>query len=74
MPWAVGGTRTVDCSACNGDFGSTIDNALAAQVAIIRNMLQLYSGSGRAPPMLRNIPSGNDVINITNDGTPARRL
>lgn len=70
---ALGGrrtTRTIDCSICNAGFGSTIDNALAAQVAVIRNMLQLDSGSGRAPPMLRNIPSGNDVINITNDGTP----
>jgi HNH endonuclease len=70
---ALGGCKTttrVDCSACNNLFGSTIDREAAQQVKILRNMLQLDSGAGRAPPMLRNIPSGNDVINLMNDGTP----
>jgi hypothetical protein len=70
---ALGGRKTttrVDCSACNGTFGSTIDAEVAAQVAVLRNMLQLDSGSGRAPPMLRNLESGNEIITITNDGTP----
>jgi hypothetical protein len=70
---ALGGrkeTRCVDCSACNGKFGSTIDAEVAKQVAVIRNALQLESGRGRAAPMLRNIQSGNDIINLMNDGTP----
>lgn len=70
---ALGGRKTakrVDCSACNGTFGSTIDNEVGKQVAVLRNMLQLDSGTGGQPPMLRKIQSGSDVINLTNDGTP----
>jgi hypothetical protein len=70
---ALGGrktTRRVDCSACNGKFGSTIDNEVGKQVAVLRNMLQLDSGTGSEPPMLRRIQSGNDIINLKNDGTP----
>jgi hypothetical protein len=63
-------TKRVDCSVCNGAFGSTIDDEVGKQVAVLRNMLQLDSGTGRAPPMLRNVQSGNDIINLTNDGTP----
>lgn len=70
---ALGGrktTPTVDCSECNGKFGSMIDNEVGQQVAVIRNMLQLDSGRGRPPPMIRNLPSGNDIINLTNESTP----
>jgi hypothetical protein len=70
---ALGGRKTtkrVDCSSCNGDFGSTIDNEVGKQVAILRNMLQLESGTGNEPPMLRKLRSGSEVINLTNDGTP----
>ncbi|QQN66753.1 HNH endonuclease [Bradyrhizobium diazoefficiens] len=70
---ALGGRKTttkVDCSACNSDFGSTIDKEVGEQVTILRNMLQLDSGTGRGPPMLRKIPSGSDLLNITNDGRP----
>ena len=70
---ALGGrkvTREIDCSECNGRFGSTIDNEVAQQVAVLRNMLHLDSGSGKAPPGLRNIQAGNDVITFTNDGIP----
>jgi hypothetical protein len=70
---ALGGRKTttrVDCSECNAKFGSTIDHEVAQQVAVLRNMLQLDSGSGRAPPMLRNLQSGNDIINLTNDCRP----
>jgi hypothetical protein len=70
---ALGGrktTRCVDCSECNGKFGNTIDNEVGQQVAVLRNMLQLDSGSGRAPPMLRNLESGEDIINVSKDGTP----
>lgn len=70
---ALGGRKTtkrVDCSACNGTFGSTIDNEVGKQVAVLRNMLQLDSGTGGAPPMLRKIQSGGDIINLKNDGTP----
>jgi cation transport regulator ChaC len=70
---ALGGRKTsrrIVCTPHNEEFGSTIDSALAGQVAIIRNMLQLESGTGNAPPMLKKIQSGEDVINIRSDGTP----
>jgi hypothetical protein len=70
---ALGGrktTKAVDCSACNNNFGSTIDAEVGKQVEVLRNMLQLDSGTGRAPPMLRKIQSGNDTINLLSDGTP----
>jgi hypothetical protein len=70
---ALGGRMTrnhVICSTCNERFGGTIDSALAAQVVLIRNLLQLESGTRNAPPMIRNIPSGNDVVHLQSDGTP----
>jgi hypothetical protein len=70
---ALGGRKTtgrVDCSACNGTFGSTIDDEIGKQVAVLRNALQLDSGTGRQPPMVRHVKSGNDIINLANDGTP----
>jgi hypothetical protein len=33
-------------------------------------MLHLESGTGNAPPMLKNIRAGNDVIRFTNEGIP----
>lgn len=73
LPNALGGrktTRRVICSACNNRFGGSIDKCLTSQVEVIRNLLQLQSGTGKAPPMLRNIRSGADTVNIRNDGTP----
>ena len=70
---ALGGRKTttrVDCSVCNEQFGSTIDKEVGEQVAVLRNMLQLKSGEGRPPPMLRKVSSGNNVINVKNDGSP----
>jgi HNH endonuclease len=70
---ALGGrktTKTVDCSACNNKFGGTIDAEVGKQVELLRNILQLDSGTGRAPPMLRKIQSGQDTINLLSDGTP----
>lgn len=70
---ALGGRKTtqrVVCSKHNGDFGETIDKALAKQVEELRNLLQLDSGTGKAPPMLRNLKSGSDTLNIRGDGTP----
>jgi hypothetical protein len=70
---ALGGRRTtrrVICSEHNNDFGGGIDNALAEQVEVLRNQLQLASGTGKSPPALRNIRAGAECINIGNDGTP----
>lgn len=70
---ALGGrktTRRVICSKHNGDFGETIDKALTKQVEEIRNLLQLDSGTGNSPPILRNVKSGSDTLNIRGDGTP----
>src|SRR5579872_7179203 len=68
---ALGGkmtTKRVLGSRCNGVFDSTIDNAAAKEVAILRNMLQLDSGTGKPPPMLRNVKAGGDTINFKSDG------
>jgi hypothetical protein len=69
---ALGGRKTshtVVCNFHNERFGSTIDKALADQVPIIRNMLHLESGTGKAAPMLRKIKAGDDILNIKGDGT-----
>ena len=63
-------TRRAICSDCNNRFGATIDAALADQVEVIRNLLQLQSGTGKQPPMLRNIRAGAKRINFRNDGKP----
>ena len=68
---ALGGRKTVTssiCSGCNNKFGSTIDKALAEQVAPIRNLLRLKSGSGDLPPALKKVQAGAHKINITGDG------
>ena len=73
LPNALGGrktTRKAICSDCNNKFGSSIDKSLTSQVEIIRNLLQLQSGSGKKPPMLRNIQSGENTVHFRNDGTP----
>jgi hypothetical protein len=70
---ALGGrkkTRKVDCTACNGLFGSTIDKEVAEQVVVIRNMLHLDSGTGQLPPMLKDIQAGKDVIRLSKAGQP----
>jgi len=70
---ALGGRKTttrVDCSTCNERFGGTIDAAIAEQVAVLRNHLQLESGSGKAPPGLGRQQAGNETIKINSDGSP----
>jgi hypothetical protein len=70
---ALGGRKTtkdVICSDCNQRFGSTIDAAIARQVAILRNLLQLESGTGNPPPGLGQRQSGKETIKIKSDGTP----
>ncbi|MBK8544981.1 MAG: HNH endonuclease [Caulobacteraceae bacterium] len=72
---ALGGrktTRNAICSDCNNRFGGTVDDILAQQAAVVRNMLQLKSGTGNAPPMLRNLQAGQERININSDGQPVR--
>jgi hypothetical protein len=69
---ALGGRRTtkrVICSQCNQRFGGSIDAALTRQVAVLRNHLQLESGTGKAPPGLGRIRAGNDTIKINGDGS-----
>jgi hypothetical protein len=70
---ALGGRKTsqvIICSNCNQTFGGTIDNAFASQVEFIRNLLQLKSGTGNPPPMLRGIQTSEEKLNIASDGTP----
>lgn len=70
---ALGGrktTRRVICSACNQTFGGRIDAAVGDQVAILRNQLQLESGTGKSPPSLGRLQAGSETIRINSDGTP----
>ncbi|MGH7025415.1 MAG: hypothetical protein ACREEB_17750 [Caulobacteraceae bacterium] len=70
---ALGGRKTTkraDCSHHNNAFGGGIDKAIADQVPVIRNLLQLESGAGKAPPALRKVRSAAGVINLRSDGTP----
>lgn len=70
---ALGGrktTRRAICSRCNNDFGGTIDDALTKQVEVLRNLLQLESGTGRPPPMLKGVQAGSDPVKIDRDGRP----
>jgi hypothetical protein len=70
---ALGGRKTthrVICSKHNNDFGGGIDDALADQVEVLRNHLQLESGTGKPPPALKNLQAGSERINIGSDGRP----
>lgn len=70
---ALGGrmtTRDAICSNHNNVFGGTFDEALAAQVEVIRNYLQLRSASKKAPPALKNLTAGSETISIGSDGAP----
>jgi len=70
---ALGGRKTsrrLICSSHNEAFGGSIDKAMAEQVAVLRNMLQLDSGTGNDPPMLKGIDAGGEKINFRSDGVP----
>ncbi|HKQ10996.1 MAG TPA: HNH endonuclease [Rhizomicrobium sp.] len=70
---ALGGrktTRQALCSKHNQAFGGTIDDALARQVAFIRNQLQLESGTGKSPPGLGEVQAGQLKVRIGGDGIP----
>jgi hypothetical protein len=60
---ALGGrkkTQRVICSKHNNDFGGHIDDALTTQVEVLRNHLQLESGTRKPPPALKNLQAGSD--------------
>jgi hypothetical protein len=68
---ALGGrktTRRVVCSVCNNRFGGSIDKALAEQFGVVRTLLQLRSGAGGLPPMLKRVTAGNEKIDIKQGG------
>lgn len=70
---ALGGRKTTKRSICskhNNDFGGGIDDDLASQVEVLRNHLQLESGTGKPPPGLKNIQAGAERINVGSDGRP----
>jgi len=70
---ALGGrmtTRNAICTQHNNIFGSTIDKALAGQLDVVRNYLQLRSGTRKAPPALKNVAAGSEIISISSDGKP----
>ncbi len=70
---ALGGRKTtkrVICSDHNNQFGSFIDSSLAGEIEFLRNYLQLESGTGKPPPMLKNIDADGERINISGNGTP----
>lgn len=63
-------TRDAICSDCNNLFGGEIDNAFASQVEVLRNLLQLESGTGKPPPAIRNVQAGTEKLNFRQDGKP----
>jgi hypothetical protein len=70
---ALGGckaSRRLICSSHNQAFGGSVDKVMAEQVAVLRNMLQLDSGTGKDPPMLKGIDAGGQKINVRSDGVP----
>ena len=72
---ALGGRKTtkqVICGNCNNAFGGTIDKALTSQVELIRNHLQLKSGAGKPPPMIRGMQAGDTTFDYRKDGTPKK--
>jgi len=72
---ALGGRKTttrVVCSGCNGKFGEGIDNKLAEQVAVIRNLLQMSSGAGKPAPTLRIEDASGERLSIKGDGSIRR--
>lgn len=69
---ALGGrksTRQATCSKCNEHFGSTIDQAIAAQAATIRNLFQMPSGDGKTPPRVRKVDSVQGTVDLNPDGS-----
>ena len=69
---ALGGRKTttqIICSKCNSTFGGGIDKILAEQFQVVRNLLQLESGTGRPAPTRKKVRVGTDVVNIHGDGT-----
>lgn len=70
---ALGGrktSKTAICSDCNNRFGGSFDKTLAEQGQVFRNLLQLESGTGRPPPMLRTSSVDNVRFRVSSDGTP----
>lgn len=68
---ALGGRKTttrVICSRHNGDFGESIDDELASQVAFLRNLHQLKSGTGKVAPALKNVKAGDRKVIMRGDG------
>lgn len=68
---ALGGrktTRRVICSRWNNKLGGTIDRRFVEQYAVVRNLLQMRSGTGDLAPMLRNLKSGSLPVNARGDG------
>lgn len=68
---ALGGRKTtsqVICSECNNRFGNGIDKAFAGQIEVIRNLLQMESGTGNSAPMLRKVQAGSEILNMRGDG------
>src|SRR5918993_2201587 len=69
---ALGGRMTTTraiCSDCNNLFGRGIDKALTAQVDVIRNLLQMQSGTRKPPPTLKGVASENEKLRIAEDGS-----
>lgn len=61
-------SRRVICSVENNKFGSSIDRLLVEQFAVIRNLLQVRSGSKELPPSLRRVQAGDQTISVLSDG------
>jgi len=73
---ALGGRKTTKraiCSKHNNFFGGTIDAALSEQVQVVRNLMQLESGTGKPPPAVKNLQAGSERFTLASDGRPKLR-
>lgn len=73
IPCSIGGrktSRTIVCSQCNADLGNEVDEPFAKSFELLRNQLNIESGSKRPPPILKNIRHGDTKICLLPGGVP----
>lgn len=73
IPNSIGGrvtSRTIVCSDCNHEMGKQIDEPFADDFKVIRNQLNIKTGSGQPPPTLRKVATNQGMVDILPGGVP----
>lgn len=58
------------CSDCNHEMGKQIDEPFADDFKVIRNQLNIKTGSGQPPPTLRKVATNQGMVDILPGGVP----